>query len=77
MEIKASYNRSYGYETARIGNTLLRYENFQVALAENRMSINELQIKLAVINHTLIETMSEIKFVKYTIAVLTDALARQ
>ena len=37
------------------------------------MSINELQIKLAVINHTLIEIMSEIKFVKYTIAVLTDA----
>ena len=39
------------------------------------MSINELQIKLAVINHTLIETMSEIKFVKYTIMVLTDARA--
>ena len=42
-------------------------------VTENRMSINELQIKLAVINHTLIETKSEIKFVKYTIVVLMDA----
>ena len=42
-------------------------------VTENRMSINELQVKLAVINHTLRETMSEIKFVKYTIVVLTDA----
>ena len=54
-------------ETARFLNITYGY------VTENRMSINELQVKLAVINHTLIETMSEIKFVKYTIAVLTDA----
>ena len=54
-------------ETARFLNITYGY------VTENRMSINELQIKLAVINHTLIETMSEIKFVRYTIAVLTDA----
>ena len=54
-------------ETARFLNITYGY------VTENRMSINELQIKLAVINHTLIETMSEIKLVKYTIAVLTDA----
>ena len=54
-------------ETARFLNITYGY------VTENRMSINELQVKLAIINHTLIETMSEIKFVKYTIAILTDA----
>ena len=54
-------------ETVRFLNITYGY------VTENRMSINELQIKLAVINNTVIETMSEIKFIKYTIAVLTDA----
>ena len=54
-------------ETARFLNITYGY------VTENRMLINELQVKLAVINHTLIETMSEIKFVKYTMAVLTNA----
>ena len=47
-------------ETARFLNITYGY------VTENRMSINELQIKLAVINHTPIETMSEVKSVKYS-----------
>ena len=54
-------------ETARFLNVTYGY------VSENRMSINEMQVKLAVINHTLISTMKEVKFIKYTIAVLTDA----
>ena len=54
-------------ETARFLNITYGY------VSENRMSINEMQVKLAVINHTLISAMKEVKFIKYTIAVLTDA----
>ena len=54
-------------ETARFLNITYGY------VSENRMAINLLQVHLAMINHTLIQTMTEVKFIKYTIAVLTDA----
>ena len=54
-------------ETAQFLNITYGY------VTENRMSINEIQVKLAIINHTLISTMKEVKFIKYSIAVLTDA----
>ena len=42
-------------------------------VSENRLSINQLQVHLAVINKTLIGVMKEVKFMKFTMAVLTDA----
>ena len=42
-------------------------------VSENRLSINQLQIHLAMINKTLLGAMSEVKFIKFTVAVITDA----
>ena len=42
-------------------------------VSENRLSINQLQVHLAVINKTLIGVMKEVKFMKFTMAVITDA----
>ena len=42
-------------------------------VGENRLAINHLQVQLAEINKTLVATMKEVKFIKYSISILTDA----
>ena len=41
-------------------------------VSSNRYAITNLQVRLAEINKTLIATLSDIKFVKYTVAIITD-----
>ena len=42
-------------------------------VGENRLAINHIQVKLAEINKTLVATMKEVKFIKFSISILTDA----
>ena len=41
-------------------------------VSSNRYAITNLQVRLAEINKTLIATLSDIKFVKYTVAIIND-----
>ena len=38
----------------------------------NRLVINELNIKVATLNKTMMAVIGETKFIKYTVAILTD-----
>ena len=44
-------------------------------VSSNRYAISNLQVRLAEINKTLIATLSDIKFVKYTVAISSDISA--
>ena len=41
-------------------------------VSTNRYTINNLQVQLAQLNATLIATMQDVKFIRYTVAILTD-----
>ena len=41
-------------------------------VSSNRYATTNLQVRLAEINKTLIATLSDIKFVKYTVAIISD-----
>ena len=41
-------------------------------VSSNRYVITNLQVRLAEINKTLIATLSDIRFVKYTVAIIND-----
>ena len=41
-------------------------------VSSNRYAITNLQVRMAEINKTLIATLSDIKFLKYTVAIVTD-----
>ena len=52
---------------------LSHYSNITYGhVSSNRYAITNLQVRLAEINKTLIATLSDIKFVKYTIAIIND-----
>ena len=55
------------FELAHILNTTYGY------VAENRLSIYELNMHLMKLNKTLMGVLSEIKFVKFSVAIITDA----
>ena len=52
---------------------LSHYLNITYAhVSTNRYAINNLQVQLAQLNATLIATMQDVKFIRYTVAILTD-----
>ena len=52
---------------------LSHYLNITYAhVSTNRYAINNLQVQLVQINKTLVTTMQDIKFIRYTVAIITD-----
>ena len=74
--IKKSLKELYEQNTLQQNQILemARFLNITYGyVSENRLSINQLQVHLAMINKTLLEVMKEVKFIKFTIAIITDA----
>ena len=52
---------------------LSHYLNIMYAhVSTNRYAINNLQVQLAQINQTLVAVMQDVKFIRYTVAIITD-----
>ena len=52
---------------------LIHYRNVTYGhVHTNRLVINEINIKVAILNKTMMVVIGETKFIKYTVAILTD-----